>query len=233
LLMRLRKFPYDEINSAADQIVSRYSPQQYSFLALGASPKIIKWILKKKGYNVAAIGVSKVKGGVLPTEEFIKYVDGKLQKITNNNIVIMDFVEKGESLVQIKKVVSGLWKRGAVVAVALGTGAEYNAQGPYAASIDFIVQNIPDLTVVFEKNIFKETFGRAKHMRDYTTFPSLVPKGEVKPYQQQKFAIAKSSFARAAELGPLNLDLATFIEIAKTETSDSDDAVDEVEELVW
>jgi hypothetical protein len=229
LLARMRGFPFAEVNSAVEQIVSKYLPNQYSFMALGASPKLIKWVLKRKGYNAVAISVSKVTAKAKPTGEFLEYVKRKLAKITNNNIVLMDFVESGESLVEVKSVLSGLWKRGVVAAVALGTGSKFEPDGAYAAKIDYVVKNIPNLTKGFEMNTYKQILGRNKDMRDYATFPGPVKGGNVLAIQQRQFAAQKSAFARAAELGPIELNLEEFMEIAESEHSDADDDFDSME----
>lgn len=224
LLIRMKDMPFAEINSAVSQIVAQYKPNEYSIAALGASPKFIKWILKQKGYNTIAISVSKVKGGVEPTEEFIEYVKGKLAKVTNNKIALLDYVDSGESIVEIKTVLSRLWKKGPVVAVALGVGAKFKPDGEFAGKIDFIVKNIPELTKGFQGVKYKNMLGRAKDMRDYTTYPGPVKDGKVMALQQRQYATAKTGFARAAELGPLNvaIDENFFEEIAETESRDDD-----------
>lgn len=226
LLMRMKGFPFDDINSAVTQITSKYLPNQYSFLALGASPKMIKWVLKRKGYNTVAISVSKVTAEKPPTVEFIEYLKRKLQKVTNNNIVLLDFVESGESLVVIKSILAKLWLRGVVAAVALGTGTKFKPDGEFAKGIDYVVQGIPMLKSGFEANKYKAMLGRSKDMRDYATYPAPVKGGNVMEMQKRQFAEAKSLFARAAELGPLRINLIEFMEIAASASSDSDDDVD-------
>lgn len=224
LLVRIKDFPFAEVNSAVSQIVTRYRPNEFSIAALGASPKFIKWILKQKGYNTVAISVSKVKGDVEPTKEFIEYVERKLGKISNNNIALLDFVDSGESIVQIKTILSKLWKKGRVDAVALGVGAKFKPEGSYAPSIDFIVKNIPELTKGFQGVSYKNQLGRAKDMVDYATFPKPVKDGKVMEYQKAKYANAKPAFARAAELGPSDIVLdESFLEEAiQTANKDSD-----------
>jgi hypothetical protein len=60
-------------------------------------------------------------------------------------------------------------------------------------------------------------------MKDYATYPKPVPGGDVMKGQQAQFAAAKSAFARAAELGPLNVKLdEEFMEVAESQSRDSD-----------
>jgi hypothetical protein len=224
LMIRIKEFPFDEINSAVNQLVAKYPPKECSIAALGASPKFIKWILKQKGYNTIAIGVSKVKLGVKPTGEFIDYLNRKLGKVTNNKIVLLDYVDSGESIVQIKRILTELWKKGPVVAAALGAGTKFKEDGEYAKEIDFIVKNIPELTKGFQGVKYKQILGRAKNMVDYSTYPKPVRGGQITTLEQKKFSAAKSAFARAAELGPLKivLDESYIMEIAETQSRDSD-----------
>jgi len=222
MLLRIKDIPFAEVNSAINQIVATFLPNEYSIAAIGASPKFIKWVLKSKGYNTISIGVSKVKGNVEPTKEFIEYVDRKLLKVTNRKIAVMDYAKSGESLVKIKNILTGRWKSGTVVAIALGVGTDFEG-GKYKSQVDFVVKNIPELTKGFEGTTYKNMLGRAKDMKDYATYPKPVPGGDVMKGQQAQFAAAKSAFARAAELGPLNVKLdEEFMEVAESQSRDSD-----------
>jgi hypothetical protein len=224
-ILRMSKYPFAEINSAVNQIVAQYNPRDYSFLAIGASPKVIKWILKKKGYNTVAISVSKVTSANESTPEFKEYVQRKLAKATASNLVLLDFVESGDSLVQMKNYISKLWTRGTVSAAAIGVGAKYKPGTPTTNQIDFIVQNIPELTRHFEGNVFKQRLGRNKLPKDYTTYPQPVKDAKVFSKDIKSYAHAKSAFARAAELGPLDFTLSDLMEeLIEGESNDSDDA---------
>lgn len=229
LLTRKNEFPFAEINSAVAQIVAQYHPDEYAFVALGASPKMIKWILKRKGYETVSINVSKVHSNVGTTKEFELYVRGKLDRIRKNKIVLFDYVNSGEGVAEIKTYLSRLWNKGPIMAVALGVGPKFQPGGAYAQQIDYIVLGIPELTKGFEALTYKKILGRNKVQRDYATYPNIVPIGKVFDGDKVRFANYKSSFARAAELGPFNLSLGDFVEMVKSESHDLDDD----EELVW
>ncbi len=230
LLARKGNFPFADINSAVTQIVANYPPDENAFLALGASPKMIKWILKKKGYNTVAISVSKITAKGEPTQEFEAYVKRKLEKVKRNSIVLLDFVNSGESMAVMKVYISKLWK-GPVKAVALGVGTGFKPEGEYAKSIDFIVKGIPALSTGFEQNTYKQKLGRAKDMRDFATFPNPVKDGKVLDLQKKQFATIKPVFARAAELGPSDIDLRDLLDIAKSASHDSDDSLEEMDPM--
>jgi hypothetical protein len=229
LLARKTDFPFNEITSAVTQIVSKYPPNNYAFVALGASPKMVKWILKQKGYQTVSINVSKVSSNATPPQEFEVYVRRKLNKITKNHMVLFDYVNKGESMAEIKLYLSRLWNKGQIMAVALGLGPDYVPNSKYAQQIDYVVAGIPTLTKEFHANTYKQILGRSKDMRDYATFPNTVKDGEVPDGLKKKYAAFKPSFARAAELGRSNIRLDEFIEMALSESHNSDDAVEKMD----
>ncbi len=190
--------------------------------------------MKQKGYNTVAISVSKVKTDNNSTPEFEEYVKQKLTKVTASNLVLLDFVESGDSLAQMKKYISALWKRGVVAAVALGVGTKFVPGAPSALQIDFIVQNIPELTKHFEGNVFKQRLGRNKLPRNYTTFPEPVKDARVFDKDRRSYAHAKSAFARAAELGPLDYNAFELMEeVQEGQSNDSDDTASAMESFDW
>lgn len=225
------EYPMNELASAVNQIVTRYPLGSHSIVALGASPKMIKWMLKRLGYDTIAISVSKVRATSDSTPEFREYVQGKLSKVKRQNLVVIDFVLEGEGLVRIKQYLMQLWNPGQVIAVALGAGTKFKKDGANAPHIDFIIEGIPELTMKFEANQFKTKMGRSKDMLDYSTYPKMVPKGDVTQRQKDTYARIKPAFARAAELGPLKIDLMDFLDMDSNEKNESKE--EEFDENEW
>jgi hypothetical protein len=221
-----KTFPFDEIHDAVWQILNRYSPSLYSFLALGASPKPIKWVMRRQGVDVVAFSVSKVAANVPVTDALLQKLQLKLAKIVHNNIVVLDYTHSGEGLVVIKRLVAQHWKRGIVAAVSLGRGPDMKAA--FIGEIDYFVQGTPNLTTCFENNTFKKALGRAKPGLTMSSYPN-ENTGRVLDVEKDRYAVYKAGFGQAANLPPIDLDTSVAEELMQTANPRSDDDSEEYE----
>jgi hypothetical protein len=223
-------FPFDEIHEAVGQILGRYNPSFYSFLALGASPKPIKWVMRRQGVDVVAFSVSKVAAGIAVTAALQQKLQQKLAKLQFNNVVVLDYTHSGEGLVTIKNLVAQSWQRGIVAAVSLGRGPAMTEA--FTQQINYFVQGTPRLTTCFENNAFKQAFGRAKAGIRMAAYPSQTV-GNVLAGDMRRFAVNKSGFAEAADLPPIDLTGGLAEALLQTAIPRADDDADDNEELTW
>jgi hypothetical protein len=189
-----------------------------AILALGASPKMMKWALKDRGFKVATINASSIPREGAPTPDFKNYVDRKLQELGEpKSVIVMDFADSGASLLKIRDDVKAL--RGAarltVRTVALGTSPAFESSKNEANRklIDKVVEGIPSLeTSLNEQQLKNHGLGRNKEKNHYATWNNTTAsKLDMRPmkgmpahefYQQQKLLLKA-----AMQLPVLNVEV--------------------------
>jgi hypothetical protein len=213
-------------------------------LALGASPKLVKWALKDQGFKVATVNASKIKPGMVPTQEFNEYLARKLGKLGQaDSVILMDFADSGGSLLKIKEDVKALRRNGTVEpaettetvhTVALGTSPGFHGEANEAnkALIDKVVTDIPNLQHDLDKQRLKNfVLGRNKQKNDYDSWKNTTAatrdermingKRSHELYQQQKTLLRQ-----ALGLDVLNVKTEDFIQSNGSDTEfESDGSV--------
>lgn len=97
------------IQLAADAINKQFSHPQIVFIALGQSPKPIKWILEYTHLRrVMTINVSNIQKNDVPSKQFLEYITKKLSVYCNYDppltFMLIDFADKGESLINMRSI---------------------------------------------------------------------------------------------------------------------------------
>jgi hypothetical protein len=172
---RLNRAPLVRDVASAVQQLQQYSGKTgCGYIALGGSPKLVKWALKAHGFTVCTVNASKVTEGTKRTPQFETYLERKLSKLgTPATYVVMDFADTGASLRQIKKDVSDLRPHARVLAVAVGNSPGFLAESKpeFRAGIDHVLTGIPDLTKALHEQTLKfYVLGRNKQKNDYATW---------------------------------------------------------------
>ncbi|WGG49421.1 hypothetical protein [Rugamonas sp. DEMB1] len=205
----------EEWEPRLDEIESNERP---AVLALGASPKLVKWALKDRGFKVATINASSIPREGAPTPDFNNYVDRKLQKLGDpKSVIVMDFADSGASLLRIRDDVRTLRDdpRVTVRTVALGTSPAFKSSKNEANRelIDKVVGDIGTLeTSLNEQRLKNHSLGRNKAKNYYATWnkadASKLETGSMKGmpahefYQQQKLLLKA-----AMQLPVLNVEV--------------------------
>jgi hypothetical protein len=112
-----------EIDCVIRTLQTKYGDNA-GYIALGASPKLIKWEMKARGLPVCAVNASRGEQSYEPSKEFQEYLERKLQKLGERQpYVLIDFVHTGRSLHFMKQCVSSLRPQATVYSVATGIWA--------------------------------------------------------------------------------------------------------------
>lgn len=165
-----------EARYVADKLCVRFPAA--GFMALGASPKIVKWALQTKGAITTTINASRIKVGVAMTLDFKTYLKRKLQKLAGKQqIIVMDYADSGASLFKIKQDVLACCEempvfQGTVIATtAVGASdvLEKGCNATYKGDIDYIFteEEIPTLRQLLYTQSLKAIIGRAKNKMEY------------------------------------------------------------------
>lgn len=165
---------FRDTRSAVEQLQGQYAKDGTGYVAVGGSPKLVKWLLKKRGFKVVTVNVSKVAPGMSPTPDFLKYLEVKLTKLGNPaRIVVMDFADTGGSLIQLKADVARLREDKDIRTVAVGTSDKFNASYNAAnkAKIDVVLVGIPNLSkALTEQQLKLHILGRNKEKNEYESW---------------------------------------------------------------
>ncbi|MGD1926355.1 MAG: hypothetical protein ACFB03_19535 [Paracoccaceae bacterium] len=166
----------EEVRDAANQLarLDESAAPNTGYVALGASPKLVKWALKSLGKPICTVTVSGIKKGVPPSEAFLSYLQGKISKLGDcEKIVVFDFADTGASLLKIKEDIEStcekMGRRVPVMTAALGTSPQFHGtkNAENKAAINFEVRSIPNLQQALYKQNTKGSLGRNKVKNAY------------------------------------------------------------------
>lgn len=158
------------------------------YIAVGGSPKLVKWQLKHDGFKVAAVNASGI-AGPKPTDEFQEYLGRKLRRFSDQQrFVIMDFADTGSSLITLKRDVQNildtqqkadLRSDHKVIAVAVGYDPRFKSKKNEANRQGIeTIENIPDLNqAMLQQTLKLHVLGRRKEKNPYDNWSK-----EKKPY---------------------------------------------------
>ena len=165
---------FRDTRSAVQQLQELYAKDGTGYIAVGGSPKLVKWLLKQRGFSVVTVNASGVALDKSATGEFTAYLGRKLDKLgAPARYVVMDFADTGASLIKLKADIQALRPSAEVRAVAIGTSPEFNASknADNKARIDTVLAGIPDLQkALHEQSLKLYVLGRNKVKNDYATW---------------------------------------------------------------
>ena len=91
-----------DVDTVAQAVVARCQVGTI-IMAIGASPKLVKWRLKQMGRVTHTLNVSGVKVNKTRSVHFEQYLRQKLNRIaTNSHVLLLDFADTGQALIKIK-----------------------------------------------------------------------------------------------------------------------------------
>ena len=240
-----RKELFRDVQSAVEQLAAKYDRDGTGYIALGGSPKIVKWLLKKRGFNVVTVNVSAVPSEGAASAEFTTYLTRKLDKLgAMAKLVVLDYADTGASLVKIKADVKAIRPSAHVTAVAVGKSPTYsNGDISRSGQID-VLTGVPTLQKdLHEQRLKFYILGRNKIKNPYATWSaetgarlddSLMAKKSdgtnTSFYQNQK-----ADFAKVIDLPLLevSVDIADFLEDSVEDAVEQADPQSDSEEYVW
>lgn len=223
---------FQDVRSAVGQLQEMYGKGGTGYIAVGGSPKLVKWLLKKRGFAVVTVNVSGVGATGARTEEFTEYLRRKIAKLGSpDRYVLMDFADTGVSLIKLKQDVLELVGGKSVSAVAVGTSHEFHATKNQTnkMQIDKILTGIPDLTkALTEQTIKLYVLGRNKEKNPYATWSFAqgdklagapeAGSGIKASTLSEHYQSQKASIPRLMELDLIEINIESLIE---DDTSDS------------
>jgi hypothetical protein len=122
---RVAMGPYvKEIDTLISRLRQRFGDSA-GYIAVGASPKLVKWEMKARHLPVCALNVSRGLHGFDPTADFEAYLKRKLDKLgPRSTYVVMDFVNTGTTLQHIRGIVRRMRPTADVFMAAIGTARD-------------------------------------------------------------------------------------------------------------
>ena len=229
-----------DVKSATHQLTQLFNANGTAFLSIGGSPKLVKWLLKKQGFQVVTINVSTVSDKVTRSAEFEEYLERKLTKCGSaTTFVLIDFADTGVSLYRLKRDVQDLRPNANVETVAIGKSEKLDKRENqiYKNDLRLIVTGIPTLQDDLDKQRLKNSVvGRNKVKNPYATwsksnveFDQSRMVGTSKTFHKH-FQKVKSYFPEALAAPLLSgSDLAEICESASNAVSKDEDE----NEYIW
>ena len=215
-----------DVQSAMNQIVE-VGGKEAVYVCLGASPKLVKWLLKLRGFTVHTLNVSGITLKGARTADLEEYIRRKLEKYENRKFVLIDFADSGVSLYKLKRDLTDILKPDEVLTVALGCSPALNKEinATYKGDLSRIVTGIPTLQDMLEKQSTKEMFGRNKVKNPYSNWA--IDTAKTLDGSSAKFQQAKAVLPSAMALGPLKITEDDWIALIETESPDVADDDDD------
>ncbi|WP_233857418.1 hypothetical protein [Paraburkholderia sp. HD33-4] len=227
--------------SAVQQLIQKCGEDGVGYIAVGGSPKLVKWLLKYRGFKVVTVNVSEVSKVELehaPTSDFKRYLARKLEKLGNpGRYIVLDFADTGDSLIKLKRDVKDTLEQAGrsaeVLAVAVGGSPKFFSEKNTTKREQIIVlDGIPDLTEVLHKQLLKNyILGRNKAKNPYATWSEEQSKKLEVPTQagikdHTHYQTMKTALPKLIGMGRIQVDIVDLLDNLNPEGTgpQSDDA---------